>query len=46
MKHKHVKSQSPRAKISVVIERLEKTVDHKAASPTTCVEHAYCMPPV
>lgn len=46
MKPKHVKSPSPRAKISVVVERLEKTVDAKAALPTTCVEHAYCMPPV
>jgi hypothetical protein len=46
MKHKHVKSPSPRAKVSVVIERLEKTVDKKDAAPTTCAPHAYCIPPV
>jgi len=46
MKHKYVKSQSPRAKVSVVIERLEKTVDKQRTAPTTCAEHSYCVPPV
>lgn len=46
MKHKHKKSPSPRTKVSIVIERLEKTVGKKDAAPTTCAEHAYCLPPV
>jgi hypothetical protein len=45
MKRKHVKPKSPRAKVLVVIERLEKVVGAKDAAITTCAEHAYCSPP-
>lgn len=45
MKHKQVKPKPPRAKVVVVIERLEKVVGTKEAAITTCVEHAYCLPP-
>lgn len=46
MKHKHVKSKSPRAKVSIVIEKLEKKVDKADAVSFTCVSHVYCIPPV
>jgi hypothetical protein len=45
MKRKHVKPRSPRAKVLVVIERLEKVVGAQEAAFTTCAEHAYCSPP-
>lgn len=45
MKKKHVKPKSPRAKVLVVIERLEKVVGAAPPAITTCVEHAYCLPP-
>lgn len=45
MKRKHVKPKSPRAKVLVVIERLEKVVGANSAAITTCAEHAYCLPP-
>ncbi|HEX8113313.1 MAG TPA: hypothetical protein VF516_36535 [Kofleriaceae bacterium] len=47
MKQKKVKSKSPRAKVLVVIERLEKVVGAvgaKDAAITTCTDHAYCAP--
>ncbi len=47
MKKKKVKSKSPRAKVLVVIERLEKVVGAvgaKEAAITTCTDHAYCSP--
>jgi hypothetical protein len=45
MKQKRAKPRSPRAKVLVVIERLEKVVGASGAVITTCVEHAYCLPP-
>lgn len=44
MKRKHVKPKSPRAKVLVVIERLEKIVGAQEAALTTCTDHAYCSP--
>ena len=46
MKPKHVKSPSPRAKLSVVIERLEKTFGKKDAAISTCSDTGHCRPPV
>lgn len=45
MKRKHVKSKSPRAKVVVVIERLEKVVGARDAAVTTCAQQNYCLPP-
>ena len=44
-KHKHVKAKSPREKIVVVIERLEKVVGAGDAAITTCAQHSYCSVP-
>ena len=44
MKRKHVKPRSPRDKVLVVIERLEKVVGAQEAAFTTYAEHAYCFP--
>lgn len=47
MMHKHGKRpKTPRAQLSIVIEKLEKRVDKAEAVFTTCVPHVYCMPPV
>jgi hypothetical protein len=47
MKHKHTKRpSSPRAKLSIVIEKLEKRVGEAEVVLSTCVQHTYCMPPV
>lgn len=46
MKQKHVRPKSPRLKIAVVIERLEKVVGANDAAVTTCVEAGHCRPPV
>ena len=45
MKRKHVKPKSPRAKVVVVIERLEKVVGARPAAITTCASAGYCSPP-
>ena len=45
MKRKHVKSKSPRDRVVVVIERLEKVVGSRDAAVTTCTQQAYCSPP-
>lgn len=42
MKRKHVKPKSPRDKVVVVIERLEKVVGAADGTITTCAQHAYC----
>jgi len=44
MKPKDVKSLSSSAKVSVVIERLEKTFGKKEAVNTTCCDTGYCRP--
>jgi len=47
MKHKHGKQRkSARRELSIVIEKLEKTVDQAEPAITTCAVNAYCMPPV
>ena len=45
MKHRNVKPRSPRLKLSVVIERLEKVVGSSEAAVTTCWETGHCRPP-
>ena len=45
MKRKQTKPKSPRAKVLVVIERLEKVVGAQDGAITTCFEHTYCSPP-
>lgn len=45
MKPKHVRSQAPREKLVVVIERLEKTFGKKDAAVTTCWSGGHCNPP-
>jgi hypothetical protein len=45
MKPMHVKSKSSREKLSVVLERLEKTFGKKEAAITTCVESGHCNGP-
>ncbi len=45
-KHKHVKSKSPREKVVVVIERLEKVVGARGEAITTCSDTGHCRPPV
>jgi hypothetical protein len=45
MKRKHVKPKSPRDKVLVVIERLEKVMGATDGVITTCAQHAYCATP-
>jgi hypothetical protein len=45
MKSKHVRSKPSREKLSVVLERLEKTFGKKEAAFTTCVDAGHCNNP-
>jgi hypothetical protein len=46
MKHEPRKKVSPaRAKLSIVIEKLEKKIDKARPLVATCAPHIYCLPP-
>ena len=45
MKSKHVKSKPSREKLSVVLERLEKTFGKQEAAFSTCSSTGHCNNP-